>query len=165
MSAVRLIAAILGGVMALGTSASVLQTLVTPGGQVGRLFRLVDQLTDKLFLALTKRVAHYERRARILAYQAPLALAVALGSWLIAYWLSFALLLWPSTRSLAAAFRESGSSLLTLGFASTRAGEPTVVDFLAGATGLIVVALQIAYLPTLYSAFNRRETEVTLIGV
>jgi hypothetical protein len=165
MSAVRLIAAILGGVMALGTSASVLQTLVTPGGQVGRLFRLVDQLTDKLFLALTKRVAHYERRARVLAYQAPLALAVALGSWLIAYWLSFALLLWPSTRSLAAAFRESGSSLLTLGFASTRAGEPTVVDFLAGATGLIVVALQIAYLPTLYSAFNRRETEVTLIGV
>jgi len=28
-----------------------------------------------------------------------------------------------------------------------------------------VVALQIAYLPTLYAAFNRRETEVTLLGV
>jgi len=28
-----------------------------------------------------------------------------------------------------------------------------------------VVALQIAYLPTLYSAFNRRETEVTLMAV
>jgi hypothetical protein len=29
--------------------------------------------------------------------------------------------------------------------------------------GLVVVALQIAYLPTLYSAFNRRETLVTLL--
>src|SRR5207244_1611771 len=33
------------------------------------------------------------------------------------------------------------------------------------ATGLIIVALQIAYLPTLYAAFNRRETEVTLLAV
>jgi hypothetical protein len=38
------------------------------------------------------------------------------------------------------------------------------VDFMAAATGLVVVALQIAYLPTLYSAFNRRETEVTLLA-
>ena len=28
---------------------------------------------------------------------------------------------------------------------------------------MIVVALQIGYLPTLYSAFNRRETEVALL--
>jgi len=34
----------------------------------------------------------------------------------------------------------------------------------AGATGAVVIALQIAYLPTLYGAFNRRETEVTLLG-
>jgi hypothetical protein len=98
-------------------------------------------------------------------FQAPLILAVLLVCWLAAYLVGFGLLLWPETRNLAAALRESGSSLLTLGFASTRSGEPTVVDFLAGATGLIVVALQIAYLPTLYAAFNRRETEVTLIAV
>jgi hypothetical protein len=55
--------------------------------------------------------------------------------------------------------------LFTRGFASTSRGGPTAIDFLAGATGLIVVALQIAYLPTLYSAFNRRETEVTLVAV
>src|SRR3989441_817172 len=66
---------------------------------------------------------------------------------------------------LAGGLRESGSSLFTLGFASTNRGGPTAIDFLAGASGLIVVALQIAYLPTLYSAFNRRETEVTLMAV
>ena len=63
----------------------------------------------------------------------------------------------------AAALRETGSSMFTLGFASTAGTAPTVVDVLAAATGLVVVALQIAYLPTLYSAFNRRETEVTLL--
>jgi hypothetical protein len=31
------------------------------------------------------------------------------------------------------------------------------------ATGLAIVTLQIAYLPTLYPAFNRRETEVALL--
>jgi hypothetical protein len=41
---------------------------------------------------------------------------------------------------------------------------PTVINVLAGATGLVVVTLQIAYLPTLYAAFNRRETEVTLLS-
>jgi hypothetical protein len=36
--------------------------------------------------------------------------------------------------------------------------------FAAAATGLIIVTLQIAYLPTLYAAFNRRETEVALLN-
>ena len=38
-----------------------------------------------------------------------------------------------------------------------------MVDFLAAGTGLVLVALQIAYLPTIYSAYNRRETLVTLL--
>ena len=165
METVRVIAAVFGGLVVLGASASVLQTLVTPGGRVGRLFKSVDMITDRAFALAARPIRHFEGRSRVLAYQAPLVLALMLVSWLVAYWFGFALLLWPATHNVAAAMRESGSSLLTLGFAATRSGEPTVVDFVAGATGLIVVALQIAYLPTLYSAFNRRETEVTLIGV
>ena len=41
---------------------------------------------------------------------------------------------------------------------------PAVIVFAAAATGLVIVTLQIAYLPTLYSAFNRRETEVALLN-
>jgi hypothetical protein len=36
--------------------------------------------------------------------------------------------------------------------------------FFAAGTGLVIVTLQIAYLPTLYAAFNRRETEVALLN-
>jgi hypothetical protein len=39
-----------------------------------------------------------------------------------------------------------------------------VIVFIAAATGLVIIALQIAYLPTLYGAFNRRETEVALLA-
>jgi len=54
--------------------------------------------------------------------------------------------------------------LFTLGFAEPVGAVPSVIVFLAAATGLVIVTLQIAYLPTLYSAFNRRETEVALLN-
>jgi hypothetical protein len=39
-----------------------------------------------------------------------------------------------------------------------------MIVFLAAATGLVILTLQIAYLPTLYAAFNRRETQVALLN-
>jgi hypothetical protein len=39
-----------------------------------------------------------------------------------------------------------------------------VIVFLAAAVGLVILTLQIAYLPTLYAAFNRRETQVALLN-
>src|SRR6266568_1963920 len=39
----------------------------------------------------------------------------------------------------------------------------TVVTFVAAATGLVVVALEIGYLPTIYGAYNRRETLVNML--
>jgi hypothetical protein len=165
LQAWRVFGAVIGGVIALATSASVLQTLVMPGGRVGRLFRIVDTVTDKAFALAARPLPSYKQRFRILAFQAPLELAGLLVSWLIAYLVAFGLLLWPVIGNFAGALREAGSSLLTLGFAATGATEPIVVDFVAAATGLTVVALLIGYLPTLYGSFNRRETEVTLMGV
>jgi len=165
MQAIRILASVVGGVLLIGTSISVLKTLVMPGGRIGRLYKTVGRSVDSLFRLAVHRVAGYEHRDRVLAFQAPVVLAGMLISWLLAFLLGFGLLLWPMVGDLAAALRESGSSLLTLGFASTNRGGSTAIDFLAGAYGLIVVALQIAYLPTLYSAFNRRETEVTLMAV
>jgi hypothetical protein len=51
----------------------------------------------------------------------------------------------------------------TLGFTLSHAEGSKFVDFIAAGTGMVLVALQIAYLPTLYSAYNRRETLVTLL--
>jgi hypothetical protein len=87
-----------------------------------------------------------------------------LATWLGGALLGFGLLLYAlSPLSWASAFREAGSSLFTLGFASGARLKLSVIDFMAAATGPVLIALQIAYLPTLYGAYNRRELEVTLL--
>ena len=46
-----------------------------------------------------------------------------------------------------------------------RQGRPGANDHrLASLTGIVTVTLQIAYLPTLYSEFNRRETDIALLN-
>jgi hypothetical protein len=91
-------------------------------------------------------------------------LLALLVTWLTLFLFAFAMLIWPLIDApFLEALRESGSSLFTLGFAGTEGTGPSVVYFIAAATGLIVVALQIAYLPTLYGSFNRRETLVTML--
>src|ERR1700733_4062838 len=53
--------------------------------------------------------------------------------------------------------------MFTLGFSVPAGASMTVLDYFAAFTGLIVVGLETGYLPTMYAAFNRRETEVTLL--
>ena len=88
-----------------------------------------------------------------------------LGAWLAIFLAGYTLALWPSQgRSITSALTEAGSSIFTLGFAEPPGTGPAVVVFIAAATGMVVVALQIGYLPTLYAAFNRRETDVALLA-
>lgn len=106
----------------------------------------------------------WEAADSFLAFLAPLYLFVLLATWLGLLMVGFGLVLWAGADiSLAAAFREAGSSMLTLGFATTRSPGATIVDLVAAASGLMVVAMLIGYLPVLYAAFNRRETLVTLL--
>jgi hypothetical protein len=53
--------------------------------------------------------------------------------------------------------------MVTLGYAVPSGTDGTVLEYIAAFTGLIVVGLQVGYLPTIYSASNRRETEVSLL--
>src|SRR5258708_39527866 len=59
----------------------------------------------------------------------------------------------------------SGSSVLTLGFALVDNFPTTVLAFSEATIGLILIALLIAYLPTIDSAFSRREAAVTMLEV
>jgi hypothetical protein len=163
VQAVRVLAGVLGAVLAVATALSIVRTLVIPRSRPGGVSRLVDRTVDKAFVGVARRRRSYEERDRLLSGQAAGFLVGLLVTWLGAFLLAFALMLWPWTGSLGRAARQSVSSLFTLGFDSSRGGGPTALDGLAAACGLIVVAVLIAYLPTLYAAFNRRETEVTLL--
>ena len=164
-SAGRVVAAVIGVLLLLGAWQSVTGTLIVSRPVSSRLTRWVDQLVDLVFQAVARRIADYERRDQLLAAQPAAILLTQLVAWLGMSFIGFALLLWPfAARGLGSAFIDSGSSMFTLGFAEPGGAGPAVIVFLAAATGLVIVALQIAYLPTLYAAFNRRETEVALLN-
>jgi hypothetical protein len=161
----RAVAAAAGAVLVLTAWASVIGTLIVSRPVASSLTRWVDRVVDGAFRLATRPFADYKRRDRVLAGQAAAVLIGQLVAWLGIAFLGYALLLWPfAPRGVGSAFTASGSSLFTLGFAEPPGAAPVAIVFFAAATGLIVVTLQIAYLPTLYSAFNRRETEVALLN-
>ncbi len=161
----RDLAAVLGALLVLAAGWSVLGTLVIPRRVHSWLTRCVSLSLDFLFHAVTDRLDDYQQRDRILSAQAPVALIVQIAVWLGVFEIGFALLLWPFVASsgLGGAFEQAASSLVTLGYLAPHSGGPAAVDDLASLAGLGTIALQIAYLPTLYSAFNRRETLVTML--
>lgn len=162
--AASIAAGVVGAGIVVGTWASVMATLVVPRRSRSRLNRTVDRAVDGVFRGLSKRTRTYEARDSRLAAQAPVMLIVQLAVWLVLFGAGFTLLLWAvEDRGLGHAAAQAGSSLFTLGYSAPEGTRTTVVDYLAAASGLVVVALQVGYLPTLYSAFNRRETEVTML--
>jgi hypothetical protein len=161
----RIVAAVIGGLLVLASVSSVTGTLIVSRSVSSRLTRWVDRIVDGAYQLVVTRAPDYRRRDRLLATQAAAILLSQLAAWLIVAYVGFALLLWPfAVHGLASAFTDSGSSLFTLGFAVPAGAVPAVIVFLAAAIGLVILTLQIAYLPTLYAAFNRRETEVALLN-
>jgi hypothetical protein len=147
------------------TLSSIVGTLVVPRGINSRISRTVDRVLDAGFLQVARHVRSFERCDRILAWQSPLSLLVRLTVWLGLLVAGFAGLLLPSLNGrLGPAFSDAGSSVFTLGYAAPIGSGSTALEYLAAFTGLVVIGLQVGYLPTLYAAFNRRETEVSLLG-
>jgi hypothetical protein len=161
---VRVLAGVVGVLLLLITIGSVLRTLIVPRGTKSILIHTLSQCTRRILLGMALPKHTYEARDRLLAWLAPLVLVETLLCWLFALFVGYGLLLYSfSSLAFAEALRSGGSSLLTPDFSTSAHGALTVVDFAAAATGPLVVALQIAYLPTLYDAYNRREIEVTLL--
>ena len=161
----RSVAAFIGALLVLAAGASVIGTLIVPRRVTNWLTRSVDHVVISAFRIATSRIGDYIRRDRMLAAHAAAILLGQLGAWLITLFFGYALLLWPFLGvGITTDFRLAGSSLVTLGFAVPTGTAPTVIALVAGLTGLVIVTLQIAYLPSLYAAFNRRETDVALLN-
>jgi hypothetical protein len=160
----RSVAAVVGALLVLWAWSSVVGTLIVPRPFSSLLTRSVDKIVTKAYLLAITAVSDFRLRDRMLATQAAVVLLTQLAAWLGTVFVGFALLLWPFTDGVAAAFTTAGSSMFTLGFAGITGAVPVAIVFIAAATGLVIVALQIGYLPALYAAFNRRETSVALLN-
>src|ERR1700678_684956 len=161
----RVVAAVIGGLLVLTAGSSVVGTLVVTRPVSSRLTGWVDRTGHRGEQLVVARAPDFRRRGQLLATEAAAILLAQLAAWLFVVYVGFALLLWPfAVSGVLSAFVDAGSSLFTLGFAVPAGTGPAVIVFLAAGTGLVIVALQIGYLPTLYAAFNRRETSVALLN-
>jgi hypothetical protein len=165
-TAVRVIVFLIGAVIVLATLGSAIRTVILPRGIPAKLGRVVFVTMRALFRLRARPSAPYERRDRVMALYAPVSLIVLLLTWigvvLAGYWGMF----WGlSHRTIGEAFRLSGSSILTLGFQRAADLPSTVLVFTEAALGLILLAMLITYLPSIYGAFSRREAAVTALEV
>jgi hypothetical protein len=162
---VRYIAAVVGVVIVVVSARSVIGTLIVPRAVSSWLTNKVDWIVDRAYRVVSARIHDHRRRDRVLASQVATLLIAQIAVWLLMFFLGFSLILWPLVSGgITNAFDTAGPALWEIGWRRPFSGLPGAVLDVASLTGLITITLQIAYLPTLYSAFNRRETEVALLN-
>jgi hypothetical protein len=145
---------------------SVIQTFVLPRAASDFIAGSVFRSMRRVFMLRVRKSASYEQRDRVMALYAPISLMMLPPTWLVLIGIGYTFMFRSiGVESWQAAFRTSGSSLFTLGFAPLETLPQQILGFTEAAIGLIMVALFISYLPTMYSAFQRREQQVALLEV
>jgi hypothetical protein len=162
---VRSIAAVIGLLLVITSARSVIGTVIVPRAVTSWLTARVDQIVNMVFRAATDRISDYHRRDRVLAGQAAALLISQLVVWLLMFFLGFSLMFWPLVHGgITDAFNTADPAIWAIGDATVHGALERTILNIAAFSALVTVTLQISYLPTLYSAFNRRETEVALLN-
>lgn len=147
------------------TAAQVLLTMVLPRRPAGveRLTVFVNRSVRLVFVGLSRLAKTYEGKDAILAPTAPVALIAQLLFWGASLVVGFGLMLMPSVHSFSEALLQALTAIFTVGAVHIGGPADTGIDIAVGAIWVVIVALQIAYLPALYGAFSRREGLVSLL--
>ncbi|MGH9304899.1 MAG: hypothetical protein ACRDZ5_10885 [Acidimicrobiales bacterium] len=154
-----------GLVVIVATWTAMMSTFVLPRGRSRpQLVALgVTRGVREVFVGLSHLTSDFARKDSVLAAVGPASLLAQLVVFLGLFVVGYALAMAPWARSVPAAFADSGSAVFVVGLAGAARRSNDVLAVLAAATGAISIALQIGYLPTIYQAFNRRESLVTLM--
>jgi len=162
----RITVFLLGLAVVLGTLSSALSTFVVSRSVRSQLNRILFVILRRILESVMRFARNFEQKDAIFAYYAPIGLMLLVPTWYVLMTAGYAAMYWSlGVADLFTAIRLSGSSLLTLGFAAPDGFLVTLLVFSEATLGLILVALLIAYLPTMYSAFSRREEFVNLLEV
>ncbi|HEV3351418.1 MAG TPA: hypothetical protein VG076_00770 [Acidimicrobiales bacterium] len=142
---------------------SAVVTVVLPRGESVALTRVIFIGWRIVFVFFAKRARTWRTEDRIMSFFAPIALLTLPFAWLVLVLLGYTAMFWAlGGVALRGAFIEAGS-LFTFAFQTPPGIPQTILSYSEAALGLGLVALLISYLPSLYSAFSRREQLVTLL--
>jgi len=167
MIAVRILAFIAGAAVVWFTLGAAVRTVILPRGVPSRLARFVFQWMRRVFNVWAGPSASYERRDRVMALYAPVSLLALLAAWVGLVLAGYTGMFWGlgGGRTIRGAFLLSGSSILTLGFERPPDLPTDALVFAEAAVGLVLLAMLITYLPSIYAAFSRREAAVTALEI
>ncbi|GCE22809.1 potassium channel family protein [Dictyobacter kobayashii] len=172
----RIIAVIIGILLIILIAQDGFETVILPR-RVARKFRLAQifyRTTWILWAGVARKMRPGNRRGQYLSYYGPLSLLLLLAVWASAFVLGFALIQWglnsplhsPATKiSFGTYVYMSGTTFVTLGLGDVipLSGLARALVALEAGFGLAFLALIIGYVPVIYQAFSRRETNITLL--
>lgn len=163
---IEIVVFILGVVTIAVTLASAIRTFVLPRSERVLITRIAFRAVRCFFDLRLYWAQSYFVRDRTMALFAPVALLTLPIVWLLLIFAGYVAIYWAvGVGPVKDAIRLSGSSLLTLGYDHPQHGLAVMLSFSEAAIGLLLIALLIAYLPTMYAAFSRREVTVSMLQI
>ncbi|MBK8026215.1 MAG: hypothetical protein IPK19_33715 [Chloroflexi bacterium] len=160
----RVVVFLIGAAIVISVVAAAIRTFILPRSASHPLTNTVFRAVYVMFRTRAVRAKTYEERDSQMALFAPMALLTLPVVWVLMIIAGYTLMFWSAfALPLYDSFSLAGSSLLTLGFTKSEGIASLAFEFSAAIFGLTMVALLIAYLPTMYSAFSQREVMVTML--
>ena len=163
---IRVLAGLFGFFLQLLVLDAAIRTFLLPRVANVRLSRLVSMGVATVFRLFASPRRSYPARDQVLSLYASIVLLTYQALWLalsvIAFGFGFVA---AGVSGFGLAFEISGSSLFTLGTISGSGGVQITISFVEASIGLTLLALLIAFIPTLYTAFQRRELSVARLAV
>ena len=166
MIVLRVLLFLAGTALVVFTIRSMVRTFLVPRALQANLSRAVFVEVRRVFRLFASDRHDYARRDRVMAVYAPVALLVLLFVWVAIVLAGYTAMFFAlGGKSPFEAFTLAGSSMLTLGFIHPPTPGGVFLAITAAGVGLVVLALFITYLPSLYGGFQRRERGVSKLEV
>ena len=170
------LALILSPVLILAILIDAFEAVILPRRTTGRFrpTRLMYRLTWPLWSYIPRRVAPSKARATFLSWYGPLSMFMLLALWAGGLILGFGVLQWGLKAPVVTPDNEkgffvdlylSGSTFFTLGLGDVTPHSPMsrLLTVIEAGLGFGFLALVIGYLPVLYSAFSKREIQISML--
>ena len=162
----RILCGVVGVFIVIAVFDAAIRTFLLPRAANVRLTRDVAKVVGRIFRLIASPQRSYATRDRVLSLYPSILLLIFQAIWLSFSLVAFALLFMAAgVSSWARAFEISGSSLFTLGSSPVSGGVRIALGYVEAGVGLTLLALLIAFIPTLYGAFQRREVSVSRLSV
>jgi len=162
---IRVVSGALGLWLQLLVLDAAIRTFLLPRAASVRLSRLVSRLIGRFFRLFSGPKRTYKERDRALSLFPSIVLLSYQATWLGLSYVAFGFgFVAAGAPSFSRAFEISGTSIFTGTRFGTNGAQTSLVYVEVG-LGLTLLALLIAFIPSLYAAFQRREVSVSRLSV